>query len=334
MPTESVTETQAPQETSGAPDSVQEGAAESESTAPEETQPDASSSEEGGGTLLDTGGETGSPEGESADDDDVGLHDWREEYSGGDEKLKKVISRYRSPKDVAKALADAKNFIRSNKAVVPEPGDDATPEEIAEYRKSMNIPESAEEYEVSWGEGGEPTETDKAILDTFASEMHKANATPKQLQAAVDWYNDQLKAVNQDRMEHRYNTQVETQSELKAEWGGEYRANLNAIKQFIVGQMGGDEDAATNLFRTQLEDGSLLGDHLPFIKLLATPAVDYVGPNAIFSGDTKQTQLNLEQRKNELLEFRRTDPEKYKSDAIQTELQGIYEKLEKLEERE
>lgn len=333
MPTEPVTETQAPDETSGVLDSAQAGAAESESTAPEEVQSGASSSEEGGGTLLDTGGEPGTPEGESADDDDAGLHDWREEFSGGDEKLKKVISRYRSPKQVAKALADAKSYIRSNKSGVNIPGDDATEEEIAEFRKAMNIPETADDYEVSWADGAEPTEADKAILETFADSMHKANATPGQLQAAVDWYNDQLKNLNQQRLEARYNAQVETQSELKAEWGGEYRSNLNAIKQFIVGQMGGDEDAATDLFRTPLEDGSLLGDHLPFIKLLATPAVDYVGPNAIFSGDTKQTTVNLEQRKDELLQLRNTDPDKYKSDAIQTELQGIYQKLEKLEQR-
>ena len=284
--------------------------------------------DETSGSLIESGGV----------EDDNGKEpdpetDWREEFSGGDDKLKKVISRYRSPRDVAKALADAKNYIRSNKSGVNVPGDDASDEELSEYRKAMGVPESAEDYEVSWAEGAEPSEQDREILNSFADQMHKKNATPAQLQAAVDWYNDQIKAQQQAAREVQYQTQVETQSELKAEWGGEYKSNLNAIKQFAVSQFGGDEEVAMDLFRTPLADGSLLGDNMAFIKMLATPAVDYVGPNAIFSGDTVKTSQNLEQRKDELLDLRINDPTKYKSEAVQRELAGIYEKLEKLEER-
>lgn len=290
------------------------------------------SDSESGGSLLDTGG-IEDQGGASAEADDASPSDWRDEFSGGDEKLKNVISRYRSPKDVAKALSEAKNFIRANRAGVQFPGEDASEEELLEFRKSMNIPDDHKDYEVEWGEGAEPSETDLEILDTFAGQMHKVNATPKQLQAAVDWYNDQLRATEQERLERRHETQVETQTTLKAEWGGEYKSNLNAIKQFIVGQMDGDEDAATQLFRTPLADGSMLGDHLPFIKMMATPAVDYVGPNAIFSGDPVKITSTLLERKDQLLELRNTDPDKYGSERVQKELNSIYHKLDLLEKQ-
>ena len=287
---------------------------------------------EDSGSLLDTGGITNQAD-DGSDEDDASLTDWREEFTGGDDKLKNAISRYRSPKDVAKALVDAKNYIRANRRGIEMPGEDATDEEVAEFRKAMNIPESAQEYEIDWEDGGQPSETDKVILDSFADQMHKANATPKQLQAAVNWYNDKVRSMEQERLENRHNAQVETQTTLKAEWGGEYKSNLNAIKQFITSQMGGDEDAAVELFRTPLADGSMLGDNLSFIKMLATPAVDYVGPNAIYSGDSVKTIATLEERKEELLSLRSTDPNKYKSDRVQNELIGIYDKLEKLEQR-
>ena len=282
-------------------------------------------------SLLDTGGRPDQEE--STEDDDASLSDWREEFSGGDEKLKGVISRYRSPKDVAKALADAKKFIRDNRAGVHALSDDASEEEIAEFRKAMGVPETAKDYEISWADNGEPSPEDAAILESFADAMHQNNATPKQLQAAVDWYNDQVRSQQQAARENQYETQVETQTTLKSEWGGEYKANLNAIKQFTVAQLDGDEEAATDLFQTRLSDGSLLGDHLPFIKMLATPAVDYVGPNAIFSGDTARTTHTLEERKDELLQLRNTDPNRYKSAPVQSELAKIYDKLEKLENR-
>lgn len=257
--------------------------------------------------------------------------DWRAEMSGGNEEYLKALSRYTNPEAATKALIDAKKALRERTPEVTTLTEDSTEEEVKAYRKAMGIPEEVGGYETGFSEGFEVSDADQALFDNFKQTAHNANFTEPQLKAAAEWYENLTAETEQARNEHEHNVRVETQAELRAEWGGEYKSNINALNTFISNNMDGDTEAASELMNLRLESGDRLGDHLPFIRMMVGPALDHVGPNAIFSGDTQKTAMDLEARKNELLQLQLSDPQQYKSEPVQRELADIYAKKDKLE---
>lgn len=257
--------------------------------------------------------------------------DWRAEMVGDNDEYAKALSRYRSPEAVTKALIEAKKALRERTPEVATLTEDSTEEEVKAFREAMGVPEAVDGYEVGFSEGFEVSETDQVMYDSFKQAAHEANFTPAQLQKATEWYENLTAETQQALNENEHNTRVETQAELRSEWGGEYKSNINALNTFIANNMDNDADAARELMETRLENGARLGDHLPFIRMMVGPAIDHVGPNAIFSGDVQKMSMDLDARKNELLQLQLTDPQKYKSDPVQQELAGIYAQKEKLE---
>ncbi len=257
--------------------------------------------------------------------------DWRDAMGSEDEKIAKTLSRYRSPEAVAKALHEAKTALRQKGPEVPKLSEDSSEDDVKAYREAMGVPESYEGYESGFSEGFETSEADVALLDGFKQAAHQANMTPEQVAGVTKWYEELAIAQQQDLNENEYETRVETQTTLKSEWGAEYDSNINAMNTFLSSQS--ETGEVKNVMELRLQDGSRLGDNMDFINMIIGPAIDHVGPNAIFSGDTEQTSMDLEGRKDEILKMSLEDPAKYKSKPIQSELQSIYQKLEKLGNR-
>lgn len=256
---------------------------------------------------------------------------WRELAlgEGASEKDLKQLQRIKSPQDLIKVHLDAQEKIR--KGIKPLTIDEkSSDEDVAAYRKAVGIPEDVNDYALKFSENMEPTDADNQILGDFKQAAFDQNIPPAQAQSMLDWYEATMETQAQDMAENAQTFRVETTESLRQEWGGEYQSNLNAIKTFLEANLG---ESYTDLAHKQFTDGTFLGDDPNFLRMMAGPATDHVGPNAIFSGDVETATKSLEERKNELLALRgskdRDDQAKYKTDAVQTELQDIYAKLEK-----
>lgn len=170
---------------------------------------------------------------------------WRETYAADDPKLLARLQRYQSPKAALDALVAAQNRISSGELKAPL-GANATPEEVAAFRTQNGIPEKPEGYLEKLPDGLVIGDADKPMFESFAKGLHDLNADPKIAQYAVKWYNEFQEQQGTKLAEGDATARQTTEDELRAEWGNDYRANINHITGFLSQAPKGVADLVTN----------------------------------------------------------------------------------------
>lgn len=255
--------------------------------------------------------------------------DWRQQLAGEDKKLLDRLGRYDSPSAIAKALAEAQDKIRAGVKPKERPGDKATEEEIAAYRKDAGIPENVDDYvkAIELPDKRVIGEEDKPVVAAFAERALKMNIPPKDIAGLVDEYY----AIQEEQV----NLQAEKDAEFKTtslqglreEWGGDFKANINSMRPYFESV---DAELFDNLMGGRLADGTKIGDHPGMIKffvgkaLQENPAATVVpaGGNQI---ETIETEIKA-------MEARMRDDRDawFKDKPAQERLQKLYEAQEKL----
>lgn len=261
---------------------------------------------------------------------DADLQALRVKLAGGDAAFLKQLERYKSEEDISKGFREAYKAAKAG-GKLPELTDKSTPEEVKAYREALGIPDDPVAYPVAFSEDFGASAYDTAILDDFKAAMHEKNVPPKVAAAALEWYQDFATVQAQELNAQLAKTAKETQAALRAEWGGDYDGNIGAAQMLMKQHLG--DDGFNSLMEMRLMDGSRLQDNLPFVKMMADLGGDYFGSTAIFTGDGEANGKTLEQQKTELLQLRVSDPEKFKSDDVQSKLTRIYAQLEKVNSR-
>jgi hypothetical protein len=153
---------------------------------------------------------------------------WRQIWAGGDEKEEKRLQRFPSPDGVYKWSREMEKW-KSSARLMPELPQNATPEQMAEYRKAMGVPEDPTKYydgikKVTIGE------EDRPIVNKFLERMHGANATTPVVEAALDAYY----AIQEEQQAADIDAQKlfrqEQEDILHQKWGPDFRSNVNAIR--------------------------------------------------------------------------------------------------------
>lgn len=185
------------------------------------------------------------PEGvEIADDKLIGMHgklkpvlerskadwapDWRDKMANGDEKARKQLDRYASPMDVwTKARALEQRMTSGElRSTLPK---DANEDQVKAWRAENGIPDTADKYEIKMRDGLVIGENDKPIVDEFLKSAHAANFTAAQASAATQWYFEQRELQAKAQAELDAKQATEGEDILRAEFGGEYRKNMNLV---------------------------------------------------------------------------------------------------------
>ena len=309
------TEDPAPETEAAEPEAQAE---EPEVAAPEEEAPEAEADEEA------------EPEAE----EEPKVLEWadiRDLMAGDNEMLQKMLGRYRSAQALANAFAQQRKEISRLKNEVgqpPELPDNPTEEDVAEYRKALNIPNDVEDYQVDFGESFQASEADTPLLDSYKGWMHENNVPPQFAQKNIEWYEgfveDQRQAMNQQAEE----TQTATVAALSNEWGKEYDGNLNAVRAYLDATIGAEE--AGKLRDARMADGTYLADNANFLRLMAGPAVDALGGVAMYAGDSAAGIKSYQNEKKQIMSLRLTDEAEYMKPETQMRLQEVNAKLSKL----
>jgi hypothetical protein len=260
--------------------------------------------------------------------------DWRTKLADGDEKAMKQLERYQSPKDVAKALREAQTKISKGTQAFALPAD-ATEEQVTAWRKENGIPEKPEGYLEKLPSGLVVGEDDKPLVDTFLTDMHKANVKPEVVGAALDWYyrTQEESAAEQSREDVEFKKASE--DALRSDWGPEYRANINAISAFLdAAPSEGDVSLKALLMGARLADGTPLGSNPMALRWLAGMANE-ANPAGFVSPATGATQIkSVTDEIGEIETFMRENRAAYNKDgAKQARLRQLYEAEEKLSKR-
>lgn len=170
---------------------------------------------------------------------------WRQELAGTDDKAIKQLERFASPKALWESYQAAYQKIRSGELKAPLP-DNATAEQLAAFRQERGIPEKPEGYLEKLPDGLVIGEIDKPIFESFVKELHAVNADPKVAHAAVAWYNKFQEEQAAKTAESDAGHRTETEDALRAEWGADYRANVNHLKAFLESAPEGIADQIAN----------------------------------------------------------------------------------------
>lgn len=256
--------------------------------------------------------------------------DWRARMSGGDEKVAKRLERFASPDKVFESYRQLEAKVRSGELRKPL-AEDATPEEVAAWRKEQGIPESFEGYydgmkDIAIGEADKPL-----FDDFFQNFVHKNNLPPGVAKDAARWYYD----LQQSRQEHQHEvdaTQMkEAEDELREEWGGEYRANMTMINNLLSRV---PEELAEKVGSARLPDGSALFNDPQWLRFMAGIEREINPASALTTPGARSDLGGIQDQIDEIEKVMKTNRAAYRADEkMQGRLRDLYDARDKLKAR-
>ncbi len=185
-----------------------------------------------------------------------GDFDWRAEAAGDDEEVKGELGRFKSLKDVGKALVEQKKRLRKGVDLGEEMPDEAKdPEGAKEWRKARGVPEKAEDYTLSDGIKKSMTDDDKPLVDAYLTQMHKQGASQREITRGLETYFQLQGSIAADQAEADKQMASETQETLRGQWGSDYSANKKIAGRAAVERIDG-----VNGYGARLPDGRLLAN--------------------------------------------------------------------------
>jgi len=246
---------------------------------------------------------------------------WRQQYAGEDTKLLQRLERYQSPKAALDALIAAQNKISSGELRAPLP-ENATPEQVAAYRQQNGIPEKPEGYFEKLPDGLVIGDADKPMFNSFAEGLHKLNAPPQIAQYAVSWYNKLQEEQAAKVAEGDTTAKTATEDALRAEWGADYRANINHIQGFLAQAPEGVADLVAN---ARGSDGKAILNDPNVVRWLASVARD-LNPTGTIVPTGSTVGKGLEDEITEIEGFMKTNRAEYRKDEKkQARLRDLYD---------
>lgn len=210
--------------------------------------------------------------------------DWREQSVAaiGDPKASKMLERFQNVPEMAKALYAAQQKIRSGEYKRAAPTGD-NPEEIKAWREEQGIPDSPDGYEIPGVDLATLDPGTKQTIDHLRSRLHaesfdkgKATVVATLLQEVAQMEMErtaQADATNRDAIEDT----------LRAEWGADYRRNLNMNGALLTQHFG---DGMDSLLNARTPEGRRLADMPEFNRFLNAMARTS-GGDILFDGDVK-----------------------------------------------
>jgi hypothetical protein len=140
----------------------------------------------------------------------------------------------RKPADPGALATEAFEMRQKLSGMVKVPGANATPDEVAAWRKTLGVPESVEGYSLP-----EVPEGAKGIVGKIAAVAHEMNVPAPALQKVVETYMAEEKAASEQAVADLLAVQASSTENLKRAWGVDYEKKLASAKE-AVRRLGGE----------------------------------------------------------------------------------------------
>ena len=185
----------------------------------------------------------------------------------------KSLENINSMDDLVKSFLHAQKLVGTNK--IPVPNKHSTDEDWQHVFSKLGAPDSPEDYKYNLKD----VEMDQNQVSEFNQTAHKLGLLPKQAEGLIKFYNEMNGNLATSQEEQAAQAQLNTEAELKKEFGPQFGKRLDQAKKLAVGTLGQDF-----LEKTYLKDGSRLGDNLNVIKAFSSLA-DKLSEDEIIKGD-------------------------------------------------
>jgi len=205
-------------------------------------------------------------------------------------KEEKSLDNFNNMEDFVKSYLHAQKLVGADK--IPVPNKHATDEDWNEVFKRLGAPESPDDYKYNIKD----QELDKNQVQEFNKAAHQLGLLPKQAEGLIKFYNEMNGNNAASQEEAAAQAQLNTETELKAEYGPQFAKRLDQAKKLAVNSLGSEF-----LENTFLQDGSRLGDNIKVIKAFSELA-DKLSEDEIIQGDGSEymTAKDIEKEINEL----------------------------------
>jgi len=208
--------------------------------------------------------------------------DWRQAMANGDQKELERLQRIASPEALHKSYRELEKKMSSMK-LPPTLPENPTPEQLAEYRKQVGVPEKFEGYYEKLPEGLVIGEEDKPAMNMLAERLHAKNVSPDIVADVVDVYYKIQEQNHADMIEAQKSLRQATEDALRKEWGADYRSTVNSIKTMFDGM---DPEVKELVEGMQLADGSLAFNHPGFMRWMGSLALQINPAALVMPGQT------------------------------------------------
>lgn len=251
--------------------------------------------------------------------------DWRDKLAGDDEKFRKQLERYASPNALAKAYRELQTKVSSGELKNNKLPDNPTDEELSAWRKEHNVPDKPSDYINDLPSGVVLGEGDKARVDSFIEVMHGKNVPKDIVQAAIEWNQAQVEAEMQDRYDRNADLQDKTEESLRAEWGPEYKRNINLVGGLLATLPEGAREA---FGAATAPDGTAIFNNAEVVRWLVDLARQVNPVGTVVPGATNISAIDDELTR--IQKVMREDRATYNKD---TQMQERYRQLLEAKER-
>lgn len=191
--------------------------------------------------------------------------DWRTDIK--DDDAKKFAESSTDINHLVKRAIDMRNKLSN---AIVRPGKNATPEDIAAYRKAVGIPEKPDEYEFPELPSDQLTDEIKASREQWSKRFHDLGVPKEVAKSLITAVNDETEKLLVSQIEDDKAFARKQEEALRNEWkGADYDKNkllANRAFEEIANRAGIKLDVLTKL---ETNDGRFLMDRAEMVKLFA-----------------------------------------------------------------
>jgi hypothetical protein len=156
---------------------------------------------------------------------------WTEQLEGS-LKGNEAFNQYQTISDFGKAFIELRG---KTEGAVKIPGENATPEEITAFRKSLGVPEKSTDYKIEKGTPPEGMPYDEALETKFKETAHQLDLTPKQVQGLFKMFSDHNSTMFTEIAGALKDNREKAVNALKDIWkGDEFKTNTEkTVRSFL-----------------------------------------------------------------------------------------------------
>lgn len=263
--------------------------------------------------------------------------DWRQKMAKEDLKKLKRAERFSSPTDILNAYLALESRLSSGEYAKKLPNN-YSEEELTEYRKSNGIPDKPEGYDTNLGNGFVWGEADKPLLNDWTAYAHRENIPQEFVKKSLAWFAHQEQEIA-DQVALRDENEKSTGGEaLRAEWGPQFKPNLNAARNMFEGASVKAKDGKpVSMFdlimNARDEEGTRIGNR-PEVLVWAANTARQLNPYATLVPDNGASAMQTAEAEKAGLEVEARDKTgPYWKGALAEKKQARWRELHEMIER-
>ncbi len=171
---------------------------------------------------------------------------WREVMAAGDEKELARLQRLKAPTDVYKSYRELEKIKSSFVPAPKAPTKDSTPEEVKAYRDHLGVPESPDKYDLTFDDGTVIGDDLMPQVDGYLKFAHENNLPSGVVKNNLKWFMNDVAREQERLSDLNEEAKINGITDLKSEWGGEFKGNINSINSLFTEAPEGTMDSLLN----------------------------------------------------------------------------------------